>query len=458
MNVITRGIRNAFRNVVRALSIVLILGLSIGLSLVMLISYQAVKGKVDQVEGVVNNNIDVEPAGFDPTSSANNLLTGEQIAKIKKLAHVTKVTETISGRLKTDGTSVSGPIDSKATTSLKSPTKLSAKSLGSATSYSGNGTVVIRPNNDPLPANYGLPVPIVGTTDASNPTSVSSTSIKITSGTAIDGTKDTDQAMVGAALAEKNNIHVGSTFTAYGATLKVAAIFDAGTTSANSFIVVSLPTQQRLSGHKDEVMSAYVTVDSLQNLAAATTAIKAALGSAADVRSFADQAGQALDPLNAVKNISLYGLFGAVVAGAIIILLTMVMIVRERKREIGVIKAIGFSNTRIMLQFMVEAVTFTVLGAVIGLAIGLTAGSPVTSALLNSNGGGAANNVNPGSFGSGGFAPHGITQSIQATQAHIGYSLILYGFGSAIVIAVVGSALASFFIARIRPAEVLRSE
>ncbi len=73
MNVITRGIRNAFRNIIRTLSIGLILGLSIGLAMVMLVSYQAVKSKVDQVEGVVNNTIDIEPAGYDPTSSASRL-------------------------------------------------------------------------------------------------------------------------------------------------------------------------------------------------------------------------------------------------------------------------------------------------------------------------------------------------------------------------------------------------
>ena len=38
MNVISRGIRNAFRNTIRTFSIIVILGLSIGLSLGMLIA------------------------------------------------------------------------------------------------------------------------------------------------------------------------------------------------------------------------------------------------------------------------------------------------------------------------------------------------------------------------------------------------------------------------------------
>ena len=36
MNVITRGIKNAFRNVIRTVSLVVILGISVGLALAML--------------------------------------------------------------------------------------------------------------------------------------------------------------------------------------------------------------------------------------------------------------------------------------------------------------------------------------------------------------------------------------------------------------------------------------
>lgn len=456
MNIVTRGFRNAFRNIIRALSIGLILGLSIGLSLVMLISYQAVKSKVSQVEGVVNNTIDIEPAGYSPQNDANNLLKADQIDKIKKITHVTKVTETFTSRLKTIGSSIVGPIDDNSTTSLTSPSKLVEKKNDGVKSYSNNGTMIVRPDNDPLPANYSQPVPIVGTSDASNPTSVSATSLKVTDGVVIDGKKDSNEAMVGASLAAENKLTVGSTFTIYESTFKVAGIFDGGTESANSFIVIPLPTQQRLSGHEGEVMSVFVTVDSLKNLSSTTAAIKSTLGSSADVSSLADKANEALEPLNSVERISLYGLIGAVMAGAIIILLTMVMIVRERKREIGVMKAIGFSNMRIMAQFMAEAVTFTMLGAAAGLALGILGGKPITAALLNgSNSPNGAPTM--GGFG-GDFVPHGISQSIQQTQAQIGFDVIFYGLGAALLIAIIGSALASFFIARIQPSEVLRSE
>ena len=49
MNVVSRGIRNAFRNITRSASIIVILGLAIGLSLVMVIARQAVSNKINSV-------------------------------------------------------------------------------------------------------------------------------------------------------------------------------------------------------------------------------------------------------------------------------------------------------------------------------------------------------------------------------------------------------------------------
>jgi putative ABC transport system permease protein len=163
--------------------------------------------------------------------------------------------------------------------------------------------------------------------------------------------------------------------------------------------------------------------------------------------------------LQNIQTISTYSLIGAVVAGAVIILLTMVMIVRERRREIGVIKAIGASNANVMFQFMAEAITLTALGAIIGIGLGVIAGNPITKLLVNNS----TNTDGPGPMiVRGGPALHGafsgLHNSVANIHAVIGWDIILYGFGAAIIIAVAGSAMASFFIAKIRPAEVMRTE
>jgi putative ABC transport system permease protein len=318
-----------------------------------------------------------------------------------------------------------------------------------------------------------LPITIIGTT---NPTSPNGTNLSITSGSTYDGTKDNNEALISSTMASKNSLKVGSTFTAYSTNITVEGIFSDSTNAANGDVIVSLPTEQTLSGQSGDVTSAVATVDSLDNLSSVTTAIKNTLGSSADVTSALTQANEAVQPLDSVKSISIYSLVGAVIAGAVIIFLVMVMIVRERRREIGVVKAIGGSNLGIMFQFMVEAVTLTLLGAVIGLIIGVVGGSPVTKLLVNNStttnnttsvsipGGPSASVTRPTGSGGGfgGFSRrignNSVVSGIKNIHTTIGWSLLLYGLGTAILIAIVGSALASGLIAKIRPAEVMRME
>jgi hypothetical protein len=54
--------------------------------------------------------------------------------------------------------------------------------------------------------------------------------------------------MISTAMARKNGLKIGSTFTAYGKTLTVAAIFETDNASAGNTVVTSLPVLQRLTG------------------------------------------------------------------------------------------------------------------------------------------------------------------------------------------------------------------
>ncbi len=474
MNVVSRGIRNAFRNVTRSVSIILILGLAIGLALVMLIARQAVSNKINSVDASVGNTVSISPAGYSGLSSVNNALTTNELAKVKVLAHVTNLTEALTDRLTTIG-DTSSPFGNSAggtnQTSLISPVKINFNRVpggggsGRGLFFSGG------PDGFSLPSNFSPPVGIIGTTD---PSSVNSNSITLVSGSLIGGYDNSNNAMVSTSMASKNNLKIGSTFTAYGTTLTITGIFDASTNGLDNDIVVSLPTEQRLSGQSGVVTSAIASIDSLANLNSATNEIKNTLGSSADVVSAIQQAQDATKPLNNIKTISVYSLIGSVVAGTVIIFLIMIMIVRERRREIGVLKAIGASNFKIVCQFMSEAITLTVVGAVIGIIIGIAAANPITHLLVTSQ------NSSPVSGlvkrGSGGFrgiangngnftlrqASHGpfrgLRNDFSNIQTIVGWSVVLDGIGAAIIIAIIGSTASSFLIAKVRPAEVMRME
>ena len=136
-----------------------------------------------------------------------------------------------------------------------------------------------------LPASPGEPVGVVGTNEPIDPSNIGASTLTIVAGHVIDGTADSDDAMVSTATAKKNYLKAGSTFSAYGAVFTVKAIYDSDTDSGKDTVIVPLATQQRLTHHERDVASAIATADSLTHLSDVTGEITIALGPAADVTS-----------------------------------------------------------------------------------------------------------------------------------------------------------------------------
>ena len=427
----------------------------------MLAARQAVTSKIQSVKSSVGTSITISPAGFRDFSGGGTALTADELAKVAAISHVTSVTEMLSDRLTSTNTNLVSSIEAGALGQRFGGGEGFAPQINS----DGTGTSATPTRS------FTPPVTVTGTNDVSSTAAFSGSTATITSGKSIDASSNSDVALVGKDLAAKNNLSVGSTFTAYGESITVTGIFDTGTTFGNNAVVMPLATVQRLSNQAGSVTAATATVDSLDNLASTTTAIKNVLGSAADVSNSQDVANQTVQPLESVKNISLFSLVGAMVAGAIIILLTMMMIVRERRREIGVMKAIGASNLKIMGQFIAESLTLTVLGLVVGSIIGIAAASPVTNTLVNNSTTSASSTqtfaggpIGAGSSGTTTARPRlrefgrTSTTTLKNIKTSVGISTLMAGIGAALFIAIVGSAVPSFLISKIKPAEAMRSE
>lgn len=206
-----------------------------------------------------------------------------------------------------------------------------------------------------------------------------------------------------------------------------------------------------------------VTVNSMDNVDAAKTALQNALGtSKADVTQGQRNLQTAVSSLDSVKNISLVAFIAALGTAGLIILLIMVMLVRERRREIGVLKAIGARNRTIGLQFVLEALVLVALGSVVGAAIASFASGGIASALISSNSStSTASQRGPGGGGFGGPGGNpfgGASQLLTSVTASASPGVIAAGVAAVFGVAVVGALVPALLTARIRPIEVLRGE
>jgi len=156
-------------------------------------------------------------------------------------------------------------------------------------------------------------------------------------------------------------------------------------------------------------------------------------------------------------------------------LLTMVMIVRERRREIGVLKAIGGGNRSIVTQFVVEALVLVLISSVVGFGFATLSGNGIAGALVSSNTNKTAttNDSGPtitraGGSGGGGFRAIRLGfggREQKTTKDYVGdvatkvnLTTLGAGLAAAVVIAILGSALPAWLVTKVRPAEVLRGE
>jgi len=454
MNVISRGVRNALRSPVRSGAIVLMLAISIGLVLAMLVARSSVNAKIDEVKATTATKITVNPAGIQGGMGGGSPLTADQVKTISSTAHVIGVVSTLTDQL--------GSSDTNLTPSF------TLGSFGMRQQRFENGGSGSTPNEESNQTRKA-PTPRTSVTGTTDPTTIV-TSDKLTSGAMIDGNSSDNIALIGKTLADKNNLSVGSTFTAYGTTITVKGIFSSDNTFENNGIVMPLATVQTLTQQVGDVSNVVVTADSSQNVTGIVNSLKSSLGSAADITSQENEAQNSIQPLENIASLALTGVIGAAIAGATIILLSMIMIVRERRREIGVIKAIGGTNAKVIIQFMTEALTLTIIGGIVGLGIGVIASRPMTQSLVSSNTDTPTTGITrqvAGANGSGGihafagnFRQVGsqLATNFKTINSTLTPQIFASSIGVIFLIAIIGSAIPAWSIARVRPAEVLRTE
>lgn len=510
MNSFTRGVKNAFRNGIRTVAICLILALVIGLTLAMLTVNSAVNKKVAEVKSNIGNNITISAAGMrgpgggmmqmgggsgSPTgrpdesssdssssdSESSNKLTNDDLAKIKKVSHITSVSALLTERVSSDETDLS---------SLSFGKRPGDTSTSSDSSDSSSESDSNRPT---------MPISVSG---ASSLAAVEESlgTISLSSGSKVDLSSSDKVALIGDQLAEKNNLKVGSTFKLYGTEITVKGIISSGDSdssestgrgrdmSLGSVVVIPLQTLQNLAD-SDEISSMVATADNVGNTDTAVAAIEKAIGQSddgnniAEVSSDKDKAETTISSLENIAKTSLLSVIICMAVAVAIVFLAMLMVVRERRNEIGIMKAIGAKSRVIVTQFVAESLVITALASVVGLGVGVVGAAPLTKALTTSSTTSQTNQEQPGEPGGsqgiqsqnsgatssddnktnerrggpGGMMRQGMNE-VGTVVAQVDWTIVLYAVVGCLLVAGLGATAASLVAMRIKPAEAVRAE
>ncbi len=155
---------------------------------------------------------------------------------------------------------------------------------------------------------------------------------------------------------------------------------NAGFQNRDDQVFVPANVAQKLFLGIDYVNLVRLKVDGEENLDRARQDVEATLRERHDIRDAADDdfvvetSENAIDMLSSITDVLKFFLASiaaiSLVIGGIGIMNIMLVSVTERIREIGLRKALGARRRRILEQFLLEAVTVTMIGGVAGITVG----------------------------------------------------------------------------------------
>ncbi len=181
-----------------------------------------------------------------------------------------------------------------------------------------------------------------------------------------------DEIVVGDDAADDLGVTTGDTLTIDEQSFRVVGIYHTGTTIQDRGGFADLAVVSTLARKQGVVTTVYVKVTPDAVVADVTDRIEDALPQLATITSIEDygEVDQGVQIVDAV-NLAISAL--AVGIGAIGVMNTMVMSVFERTREIGILRAIGWSGRRIMRMIITESLMLCFVAAIVGMLLGVLA-------------------------------------------------------------------------------------
>ena len=178
-----------------------------------------------------------------------------------------------------------------------------------------------------------------------------------------------------------------------------------------------------------------------------------------------DEAGYSkiIGPVEGLKSISITFMIIVLVFGGIIIALLSSIAIRERKYEVGVLRAMGMKKHQVALGLWSEMLLITSLCLVLGLAAGTLVAQPITNVLLAKQieaATASSSSQIPGAGGAvmigvGGTTSNTSAQPLENIDITLGLSTTLQIMGIALLLASLAGLVSISKITKYEPIKIL---
>jgi ABC-type antimicrobial peptide transport system permease subunit len=307
---------------------------------------------------------------------------------------------------------------------------------------------------DPPQTNIKTTAYTIGGVDQTKPTMGVVTKSQVTKGRFLAAAGG-HEALVSGTYAAKHSLKVGSKLDLNGTTFTVVGLVSPPLGGQSADVYLPLKQLQTLANQKNLANVVLVRATDSASVGKVQKAIQAALPQAqvASSKQVADQiSGSLVDASNLSHNL---GVVLAIVAAAAAFLLAALLAlssVGKRVRELGTLKALGWTQRMVVRQVAGESLATGVLGGVFGIVLGVIAALAISAFGPTLS---ASSTTGGDLLGLGSSAARTATSSV-SLDAPISVSVLALGFGLALVGGLIAGTAGALRAARLRPADALR--
>jgi len=295
----------------------------------------------------------------------------------------------------------------------------------------------------------------IGGVDQTNPTMGVVTTAQVTRGRYLSAA-GAREALVSQTYAAKHSLKVGSKLELNGTSFTVVGLVAPPLGGQSADVYLPLKQLQKLANQSGLANVVLVRATKSSDVAKVQKAIETALPQAqvASSKQVADTiSGSLVDASKLSHNLGLA--LSAIAAAAAFLLAALLALssVGKRVRELGTLKALGWTQRMVVRQIAAESLAQGILGGIFGIALGvalalaINAFGPTLSA--------SSTTGDSSLFGLGASTARTATSSV-SLSAPVGLTVLAAGFGLALLGGLVAGTAGAMRAARLRPADALR--